>query len=81
MFDEILWLSMNSQGAINYQQAYHMPTSYRLINVKKLSDIIKKHNDEIEKAQSKGTTLNMEDLAKRKEQMADYVSPRAASKK
>jgi hypothetical protein len=81
MFDEILWLSMNSQGAISYQQAYHMPTAYRLINVKKLSDIIKKHNDEIEKAQNKGTTLNMEDLAKRKEQMADYVSPRAASKK
>jgi len=81
MFDEILWLSMNSQGAISYQQAYHMPTAYRLINVKKLSDIIKKHNDELEKAQSKGTTLNMEDLAKRKEQMADYVSPRAASKK
>ncbi len=81
MFDEILWLSMNSQGAISYQQAYHMPTAYRLINVKKLSDIIKKHNDELEKAQSKGTTLNMEDLAKRKEHMADYVSPRAASKK
>jgi hypothetical protein len=81
MFDELLWLSMNSKGAINYQQAYHMPTAYRLINVKKLSDIIKKHNDEIEKAQNKGTTLNMEDLAKRKEQMADYVSPRAASKK
>lgn len=81
MFDEILWLSMNSQGGISYQQAYHMPTAYRLINVKKLSDIIKKHNDEIEKAQNKGTTLNMEDLSKRKEQMADYISPRAASKK
>jgi hypothetical protein len=72
---------MNSKGAISYPQAYHMPTSYRLINVKKLSDIIKKQNDEIEKAQSKGTSLNMEDLAKRKEQMADYVSPRAAKKK
>ena len=81
MFDELLWLSMNSQGAISYQQAYHMPASYRLMNIKKLSDIIKKHNDEIEKAQNKGTTLNMEDLAKRKEHMSDYVSPRAASKK
>lgn len=58
-----------------------MPTLYRLINVKKLSDIIKKQNDEMEKAQSKGTSLNMEDLAKRKEHMADYVSPRAANKK
>ena len=77
----MLWLSMNSKGAISYQQAYHMPIAYRLINIKKLSDIIKKHNEEIEKANSKGTTLSMDDLAKRKDQMADYVSPRAASKK
>lgn len=72
---------MNSKGAISYEQAYHMPVSYRLINIKKLSDIIKKHNEEIEKANNKGTTLTMDDLAKRKDQMADYVSPRAASKK
>lgn len=58
-----------------------MPVAYRLINIKKLSDIIKKHNEEVEKAGTKGTSLSMEDLAKRKEQMADYVSPRAASKK
>jgi hypothetical protein len=81
MFDEILWLSMNSQGAISYAQAYHMPTAYRLINARKLSDIIKKHNDEMEKANSKGTTMSMEDLTKRKEQTPDYKSPRAASKK
>jgi hypothetical protein len=81
LFDELLWLSMNSKGAISYEQAYHMPTAYRLINIKKLSDIIKKHNEEIEKANQKGGSLSMEDLAKRKEQMPDYVSPRAASKK
>jgi hypothetical protein len=34
----------------------------------------------MEKANSKGTTLNMEDLAKRKEQTPDYKSPRAAKK-
>jgi hypothetical protein len=72
---------MNSKGGISYQQAYHMPVSYRLINIKKLSDIIKKQNDEIEKANTKGTSLSMEDLTKRKDQMADYTSPRAAKKK
>lgn len=72
---------MNSKGAFSYQQAYHMPVAYRLINIKKLADIIKKQNEEIEKASSKGTSLSMEDLAKRKEQMPDYVSPRAANKK
>ena len=72
---------MNSQGGISYEMAYNMPVAYRLINIKKLSDIIKKHNEEVEKAGTKGTSLSMEDLAKRKEQMADYVSPRAASKK
>ena len=56
---------MNSQGAISYAQAYHMPIGYRLINIRKLSDIIKKHNDEMEKANSKGTTMNMEDLSHR----------------
>jgi uncharacterized membrane protein (DUF106 family) len=71
---------MNSQGGISYTEAYNMPISYRLINIKKLSDIIKKHNEEMEKAQSKGSTLSMEDLTKRKEQMPDYVSPRAAKK-
>ncbi len=72
---------MNSQGGISYTEAYSMPIAYRLINIKKLSDIIKKHNDEMEKASSKGTTMNMEDLAKRREQMPDYVSPRASGKK
>lgn len=72
---------MNSQGSISYQQAYHMPIAYRLINIKKISDIIKKHNDEIAKANTKGTSMSMEDLTKRKDQMADYTSPRAADKK
>lgn len=81
MFDEILWLSMNSQGGISYATAYHMPVAYRLINIKKISDIIKAQNEEMEKSRSKGTTLSMDDLAKRKEQMPDYVSPRAAGKK
>ena len=81
MFDEILWLSMNSQGGISYTTAYHMPVAYRLFNIKKISDLIKAHNDQIEKSQSKGTTLSMDDLAKRKEQMPDYVSPRAGGKK
>ena len=58
-----------------------MPIAYRLINIMKLSDIIKKHNEEMEKAsKGTGTSLSMEDLAKRKEQMPDYVSPRAGGK-
>ena len=80
MFDELLWLSMNSKGGISYTEAYHMPVAYRLINIKKLSDIIKKHNEEIEKSQTKGTSLSMDDLAKRKDQTPDYVSKRAAKK-
>lgn len=72
---------MNSQGGISYTEAYKMPIAYRLINVKKLSDIIKKHNEEMEKAsKGTGTSLSMEDLAKRRDLMPDYVSPRAGGK-
>ena len=81
MFDEVLWLSMNSQGGISYSTAYNMPVAYRWINIKKISDIIEKHNEAMEKASSKGSTLNMKDLAKRREEMPDYVSPRAMGKK
>lgn len=71
---------MNSQGGISYSEAYNMPVAYRLINIKKISDIIKKQNEEIEKAR-KGNNLSMEDLTKKREQMPDFVSPRATSKK
>lgn len=81
MFDELLWLSMNSEGGISYTEAYNMPISYRLINIKKISDIIKKHNEEIEKANSKGQSFSMEDLVTRKDEIADYTSKRAAGKK
>lgn len=81
MFDELLWLSMNSEGGISYTEAYKMPVAYRLINIKKISDIIKKHNEEVQKANGKGSSFTMEDLVNRKEEIADYSTPRAASKK
>lgn len=81
MFDEILWLSMNTNGGINYETAYHMPIAYRLINVKKVADKIKEHNDAVEKAQNKGTTMSMEDLTKRKDLKPDYITNKAAPKK
>jgi hypothetical protein len=78
MFEEVLWLSMNSEGGISYTEAYHMPIAYRIRNIKKISEINKKKNEEIEKAQGKGTSLSMEDLAKRREQLpADFTSPKS----
>ena len=77
MFQEILWLCMNSQGGISYTEAYHMPIAYRAINVKKISEYIKKRNEEIEKSNNNGTSLSMEDLARRRDEMPDFVSPRS----
>ncbi len=78
MFDEVLWISMNSEGGISYSEAYHMPIAYRTMNIRKISEIIKKRNEEIEKAQGKGTSMSMVDLAKRKEELpVDFVSPRS----
>jgi len=71
---------MNSNGGISYSTAYNMPIAYRFVNIKKISDIIKKQNEEMEKSR-RGNSLSMEDLTKRREQMPDFVSPRAASKK
>ena len=81
MFDEILWLSMNTNGGISYEMAYHMPIAYRLINIKKVADKIKEHNDAVDKANNKGTTMSMEDLAKRKDFKPDFVTSKAAPKK
>jgi hypothetical protein len=81
MFDEILWLSMNTNGGISYEMAYHMPVAYRLINIKKVADKIKEHNEKIEQANNKGTSMSMEDLTKRKDFKPDYVASKAAPKK
>ena len=72
---------MNTNGGISYEMAYHMPVAYRLINIKKVSDKIKEHNDQVEKANSKGTTMSMDDLTKRKDFKPDYVTNKAAPKK
>jgi len=71
---------MNTNGGISYEMAYHMPTAYRLINIKKVGDKIQEHNEQIEKANSKGKTMTMEDLTKRKDFKPDYVTTKAASK-
>lgn len=71
---------MNTNGGITYSEAYHMPVAYRIITVKKLSDLIKKQNEDIEKASKKGTSLTMSDLSKRAEELPDFVSQRAATK-
>jgi len=73
MFDDILWLCMNSKGGITYTEAYNMPVAYRLINIKKISDINKKHNEEVEKARGNGTSMSMDDLAKPKVDIPDFV--------
>ena len=78
MFDEVLWLCMNSSGGITYTEAYNMPIGYRTMNIIKISEINKKINEETQKAQGKGTSLTMSDLSKRKEEMPDFVSPGAA---
>lgn len=72
---------MNTNGGISYEMAYHMPVAYRLINIKKVGDKIKEHNDQVEKANSKGTTMSMEDLTKRKDFKPDYITNKAAPKK
>jgi hypothetical protein len=73
MFDDILWLCMNSRGGISYTEAYNMPVAYRLLNIRKISEINKKHNEEIEKAQGKGTSMSMDDMAKPKLDIPDFV--------
>jgi hypothetical protein len=80
MFDEVLWLAMNSEGGISYSEAYHMPIAYRAFNVKKISDINLRRKEEVEKAKNGGTSLSMADLSKRKEDLPDFTSPRAAKK-
>lgn len=80
MFDEILWLCMNSEGGISYTEAYNMPVAYRALNIKKISEIIKERNEEINKQNGKGTSFSMEDLAKRKEELPDFVTQRTARK-
>lgn len=80
MFDEVLWLSMNSEGAISYTDAYHMPVAYRNLNIKKISDINKKRNEEIEKAKGNGTSMDMDSLARPKIDIPDFVTQRAAKK-
>ena len=72
---------MNTNGGISYEMAYHMPVAYRLINIKKVGDKIKEHNDRVEKANSKGTTMSMDDLTKRKDFKPDYITNKAAPKK
>lgn len=80
MFDEILWLCMNSEGGISYTEAYNMPVAYRALNIKKISEIIKERNEEINKQNGKGTSFSMEDLAKKKEELPDFVTQRTARK-
>lgn len=80
MFDDVLWLSMNSKGGISYTEAYNMPVNYRNFNIKKISAINKERNDEIEKAQGKGTSMSMEDLAKPRVDIPDFITKGAVKK-
>jgi len=73
MFDDILWLCMNSKGGITYTEAYNMPVAYRLLNIKKISEINKKYNEEVLKSPGKGTSMSMDDLAKPKLDIPDFV--------
>jgi hypothetical protein len=80
MFDEVLWLSMNSEGGVSYTESYNMPIAYRTMNILKISEINKKKNEEMQKSQGRETSLSMTDLSKRKEDLPDFVSQRAAKK-
>lgn len=80
MFDDVLWLCMNSKGGISYTEAYHMPVKYRNINISKISAINKAHNEEVAKAQGKGTSMSMEDLAKPKIDIPDFITKGAVKK-
>lgn len=71
---------MNSEGGISYTEAYNMPIPYRVFNIRKISDINKKKNDEIEKASGKGNSMTMEDLVKPKFDNPDMITTRAAKK-
>ncbi len=81
MFDEILWLSMNSQGGISYSEAYNMPVTYRIFNIQKIVKILEQIKEEREKANLKGTSVTMSDLVDNKENIpADFKTKRAATK-
>jgi hypothetical protein len=76
-----MWLCYSSKGGITYNEAYNMPIVYRKFNVKWVSDRIKEYNKEVEKANNKGTSLDMDDLAKKKADLPDFVTSRTAAKK
>ena len=80
LFDEILYLCTNSEGGISYSEAYSMPIAYRAVLIKKISNRIKQRNEQIEKQQYGENSLTMSDLAKTKQELPDFVSPRAARK-
>ena len=84
MFDEILWLAMNSEGGISYTEAYHMPVAYRAFNVKKISDINLRKNEEIEKAKNNGqsqTQYGIKRAINKPHQELGYQRLRGNSKK
>lgn len=57
-----------------------MPIAYRAVLIKKISNRIKQRNEQIEKQQYGENSLTMSDLAKTKQELPDFVSPRAARK-
>lgn len=71
---------MNSEGGVSYSEAYSMPVAYRRLNIKKISEINKKRNEEIEKSRGNGTSLSMDQLAQPKLDIPDFVTQRAAKK-
>jgi len=80
MLEEVLWLAMNSEGGISYTEAYNMPISYRIFNIRRISEINKENNEAMAKANGKGNSMSMEDLARPKLESPDIVTKRAAKK-
>ena len=62
---------MNSAGGITYSEAWDMTIQLRRYNIKKISEKIEKHNDDITK---KNGETSMNDILNKKIVVPDYIA-------
>jgi len=63
IFKEVFELTYHGKGGFNYWEVYYMPIWLRRFNIQKINEVIKKQNEEVEKAQ-KGNSPNATEIAK-----------------